>query len=150
MSSPVLTAVTLGVRDIGASTRFYEALGFRRKFRATGDEISFIDAGGVVLALWDRGKLADDAQIAMDPAASATRAPAFGGVTLAWNCKTPAEVDAAFDKAKAAGAKILRHPEKTDYGGYRGYFADPDGHVWEIVQAPGFGFTDDGRLILPD
>ena len=103
-----------------------------------------------MLALWGREKLADDIQIAPDPAAVAPRSPAFGGVTLAWNCKTPAEVDAAFAKAIAAGAKSLRSPEGTDYGGYRGYFADPDGHVWEIVQAPGFGFTADGRLILPD
>ena len=83
-------------------------------------------------------------------AAGGARPQAFRGATLAWNCKTPAEVDAAFARAMAAGAKPLRKPEKTDYGGYRGYFADPDGHVWEVVQAPGFAFTDDGRLILPD
>jgi hypothetical protein len=140
-----LTAVTLGVRDVPASARFYEALGFRRKFRATGDEIVFIDGGGVVLALWDWAKLAADAC-----AAGAPHPQEFRGSTLAWNCETPSEVDAAFTKAVAAGTKVLRIPEGTDYGGYRGYFSDPDGHVWEIVQAPGFAFTDDGRLILPD
>jgi predicted lactoylglutathione lyase len=143
--SPSLTAVTLGVRDVRASTAFYEALGFERKMRATGDEISFIAAGGVVLALWGWGKLAADACLAEGPPPQG-----FRGATLAWNCASPEQVDAAFAKAIAAGAKLLREPENTDYGGYRGYFADPDGHVWEIVQAPGFGFTDDGRLILPD
>jgi len=143
--SPRLTAVTIGVRDVRASTSFYEALGFIRKLRATGDEISFIAAGGVVLALWSWEKLAADACVAMQP-----EPQAFRGSTLAWNCATPAEVDTAFAKAMAAGAKPLRQPEPTDYGGYRGYFTDPDGHVWEVVQAPGMGFTADGRLILPD
>jgi predicted lactoylglutathione lyase len=142
---PKLTAVTLGVRDVPASARFYEALGFQRKVRVTGDEIVFLDAGGVVLALWNWDKLAEDSVISSQP-----RPQTFRGSTLAWNCATPAEVDAAFEKAIAAGAGVLRRPEKTEYGGYRGYFSDPDGHVWEIVQAPGFAFTDDGRLILPD
>jgi predicted lactoylglutathione lyase len=144
-SSPKLTAVTLGVRDVPASARFYEALGLKRKFSATGDEIAFFDAGGVVLALWDWNKLAEDSVISSQP-----RPLSFRGSTLAWNCATPAEVDAAFAQAIEAGAALLRRPEKTEYGGYRGYFADPDGHVWEVVQAPGFAFTDDGRLVLPD
>ena len=143
--TPRLTAITLGVRDVQASQRFYEALGFVRKFRATGDEIAFLDGGGIIIALWDWDKLAADAQVADE-----LTARAFRGSTLAWNCRTPAEVDVAYVRAVKAGAKALRHPEKTDYGGYRGYFADPDGHVWEIVQAPGFAFTEDGRLVLPD
>jgi predicted lactoylglutathione lyase len=143
--SPKLTMVTLGVRDVAASARFYEALGFKRKFRATGDEIAFFEAGGVVLALWDWDKLSGDSVIASQP-----RPQTFRGTTLAWNCATPAEVDDVFAKAIAVGAKLLRRPEKTEYGGYRGYFSDPDGHAWEVVQAPGFAFTDDGRLIMPD
>ncbi len=143
--APKLTVVTLGVRDVAASARFYEALGFVRKVRSTGDEIAFFEAGGVVLALWDWDKLAEDSVISSQP-----RPQTFRGATLAWNCATPTEVDAAFEKAMAAGAKLLRRPEKTEYGGYRGYFSDPDGHAWEVVQAPGFAFTDDGRLILPD
>ena len=142
--TPRLTAVTLGVRDLHAAARFYEALGFVRKFRATGDEIAFYDGGGVVIALWGWDKLAADAQWPDQP-----QPQAFRGTTLAWNCRTPAEVDITYIRAIKAGARPLRHPDKTDYGGYRGYFADPDGHVWEIVQAPGFAFTDDGRLILP-
>jgi len=152
--SPRLTVVTLGVRDVRASTRFYEALGFERKFRATGDEISFIAAGGVVLALWSWDKLAADAGLADGPAPQGFLRGAtlegFRGATLAWNCATPAEVDTAFAAAMAAGGRLLRQPENTDYGGYRGYFADPDGHVWEIVQAPGMALTEDGRLVLPE
>ena len=128
MSQPVLTAVTLGVRDVGASARFYETLGFKRKFRATGDEIAFIDAGGVVLALWSADKLAHDAGLPPVP-----HLQGFYGSTLAWNCRTPEEVDAAYARGLAAGGKPLRPPGKTDYGGYRGYFADPDGHAWEVV-----------------
>ena len=143
--APKLTVVTLGIRDMAASVRFYEALGFERKVRATGDEIAFYQAGGVVLALWDWDKLAEDSVIASQP-----RPQTFRGSTLAWNCATPAEVDAVFAKAIDVGAGLLRRPEKTEYGGYRGYFSDPDGHVWEAVQAPGFAFTDDGRLILPN
>ena len=143
--APKLTVVTLGVRDVAASARFYETLGFVRKFRTTGDEIVFFAAGGAVLALWDWDKLAEDAVVTAQ-----ARSPSFRGSTLAWNCTTPAEVNAAFDNAIAAGAGLLRRPEKTEYGGYRGYFSDPDGHVWEVVQAPGFAFTADGRLILPE
>ena len=143
--SPKLTAVTFGVRDVPASARFYEALGFKRKFRSTGDEIAFFEAGGVVLALVGLGQARQDSVVSSQP-----RPQTFRGATLAWNCATPAEVDAVFEKAMAVGAALLRRPEKTEYGGYRGYFADPDGHVWEVVQAPGFTFTQDGRLILPD
>jgi predicted lactoylglutathione lyase len=141
---PRLTAVTLGVRDVHASANFYEALGFARKVRATGDEIAFFDAGGVVLALWGRDKLAADAILAPRPDW------AFGDCTLAWNCASTADVDEAFAKALAAGATALRQPGRTDYGGYRGYFSDPDGHIWEIVHAPGFALAEDGRLLLPD
>ncbi len=142
---PVLTVVTLGVRDLSASVAFYEALGFVRRVRATGDEIAFMDAGGTVLALWDWDKLAADAALSGPPDPRT-----FRGATLAWNLRTPQEVDTAFARAVAAGGRPLRVPEKTGYGGYRGYFADPDGHAWEVVTAPGFGFTGDGRLILPD
>ena len=143
-AAPALTVVTLGVRDFHASLRFYEALGFKRKVRETGDQIAFLDAGGVVLGLWHWDLLAEDEALPVEPVS------AYRGSSLAWNCKTADEVDAAFARAIAAGAKILRSPGKTDYGGYRGYFADPDGHAWEVVWAPGFTFTEDGQLILPD
>jgi predicted lactoylglutathione lyase len=143
--TPKLTVVTLGVTSVPASTKFYEALGFTRKMRKTGDEVAFFDAGGILLAVWGEKNLLDDTQLT-----HARDRTKFNGASLAWNCATPGDVDKAFEQAMAAGAKPLRKPDKTDYGGYRGYFADPDGHVWEIVQAPGFAFTEDGRLIAPD
>jgi hypothetical protein len=143
-SPPRLTVVTLGVRDFRASLKFYEELGFQRKVRATGDKVAFFDAGGVVLALWHWELLAEDEALPAEPVSP------YRGASLAWNCRTAEDVDAAFARALAAGARPLRQPDKTDYGGYRGYFADPDGHAWEVVWAPGFAFTEDERLILPD
>jgi predicted lactoylglutathione lyase len=145
MDKPRLTVVTLGVRDVAASAAFYERLGFVRRFRATGTEIAFFDAGGLVLALWDWSKLQADAGL---PGTMAGRD--FRGSTLAWNCRDRDDVDRSFARALQAGGTALRHPEPTDYGGYRGYFADPDEHVWEIVVAPNIGFDEDGGLILPD
>jgi predicted lactoylglutathione lyase len=142
---PRLTAVTLGVRDFHASVRFYEALGFVRRLRATGDEIAFFDAGGVVLALYGWSKLAHDAAINPMPVP-----PAFRGTTLAWNCASRTEVDAAFVCALAAGATLLKAAQETNWGGYSGYFADPDRHPWEIVHVPGFSFSPAGQLRLPD
>jgi catechol 2,3-dioxygenase-like lactoylglutathione lyase family enzyme len=144
-SYPRLTAITLGVRDFAASVRFYEMLGFVRKMRSTGDEVAFFDAGGVMLALYRWADLAADAKLAAEPAPAA-----FRGMTLAWNRESPDEVDQGLTRALKAGGTLLKPAEKTSYGGYSGYFADPDGHVWEVVQAPGFGFTADGRLTLPD
>jgi predicted lactoylglutathione lyase len=142
---PRLTVVTLGVRDIHASMRFYEALGFARKVRSTGDQIAFFDAGGVVLALYGWVELAHDAAIKPMPVPAA-----FRGTTLAWNCASRAEVDAAFACALAAGAMLLKAAQETSWGGYSGYFADPDRHPWEIVHAPGFAFSPEGQLRLPD
>jgi predicted lactoylglutathione lyase len=145
MERPHLTAVTLGVRDVPTSAAFYERLGFERKVRATGDEIAFFDAGGLLLAVWDWSKLAADAVVPTEPAPQA-----FRGATLAWNRRSRQEVDESFARAMKAGGKLLRAPEATDYGGYRAYFSDPDGHVWEIVFAPIFKLTEDGRLVMPD
>ena len=142
---PRLTAVTLGVRDLPASVRFYEALGCVRKVRATGDEVAFFAAGGAVLALYPWELLAKDAKLAAEP-----RPAAFRGTTLAWNCASADEVDAAFARALAAGATPLKSPQKTEWGGYSGYFADPDGHAWEVVHAPAFALSPDGCLLLPD
>ncbi|HEY6254775.1 MAG TPA: VOC family protein [Xanthobacteraceae bacterium] len=143
---PRLTAVTLGVRDFQTSLRFYEALGFARKLSATGDQIAFLDAGGVVLALYRWDELAQDAALAPLPVAPAV----FRGTTLAWNCASRAEVDAAFARALAAGAKLLKPAQATSWGGYSGYFADPDRHPWEIVHAPGLPLSPAGQLRLPD
>jgi predicted lactoylglutathione lyase len=143
-SAPRLTVVTLGVRDFATSLRFYESLGFVRKMRKTGDETAFFDAGGVILALYRWKDLAADARLAAEPVPAT-----FRGITLAWNKASAQEVDQGLARALKAGATLLKPAQKTDYGGYGGYFADPDGHAWEIVDA-GFSFTEDGRLVLPD
>jgi len=145
MDKPRLNVVTLGVTDFSRSVSFYEALGFERRFKATGDEIAFFDAGGLVLALFRWDMLAEDAQLSPEP-----RPQAFRGTTLAQMCQTDAEVDALIERALAAGASLLKKAQQTHFGGYSGYFADPDGHAWEAVRAPGFEFATDGRAILPE
>src|SRR5262249_23877232 len=128
---PRLTVITLGVTDIRASIAFYEALGFARRLKATGEAVAFFDTGGPVLALFHWDQLAADATLPGRP-----RPPAFRGMTLAWNCRTREEVDAVLAFAVGKGAALLKAAHKTDYGGYSGYFADPDGHPWEVVVAP--------------
>lgn len=144
-NQPCLTVITLGVEDIGKAARFYEALGFTRKVKATGNEVAFFDAGGVVLGLygWDAA--------ASEPGLPATPRPTtYRGVTLAWNRSSPEEVDAALAHAVEAGATLLKAGHKMPWGGYSGFFADPDGHPWEVVHAPMFPIAADGRLQLPD
>ena len=145
MATARLNAVTLGVTDFARSVRFYQDLGFERRFKATGDEIAFFEAGGLVLSLFRWDMLAEDAQLPAAP-----RPQAFHGTTLAQMCRTDAEVDAPMSRALVAGATLLKKAQKTSFGGYSGYFADPDGHAWEAVRAPNFEFTADGRVILPD
>src|SRR5882724_307859 len=122
-------AVTLGVIDFTRSVRFYQDLGFERRFKATGDEIAFFDAGGMVLSLFRWDMLAEDAQLPALP-----RPTAFRGTTLAQMCRTDAEVDAVMARALASGATVLKKAHPTSFGGYSGYFADPDGHTWEAVR----------------
>ena len=142
---PRLTVITLGVDDIRASIAFYEALGFARKFRATGEAVAFFDTGGAVLALFPWDQLARDATLAEQP-----RPQGFRGATLAWNCRTPEEVDLVLDFAVSKGAALLRAAHPTDYGGYSGYFTDLDGHPWEVVVAPGIEVGDDRRVHLAE
>jgi catechol 2,3-dioxygenase-like lactoylglutathione lyase family enzyme len=142
---PRFTVITLGVSDMRRSIAFYEALGFARKFRATGEAVAFFDTGGTVLGLFPWSDLAHDATLPDNP-----RPETFRGVTLAWNCHSIREVDVALDFAISKGASLLKPAHLTDYGGYAGYFADPDGHVWEIVVAPRIEVGDDRRVHLPD
>jgi predicted lactoylglutathione lyase len=139
------TVITLGVSDVGASARFYEALGFVRKMRATGDAVAFFETGGTALALYPWDQLAGEAAVPDQP-----RPQAFRGVTLAWNCMSEAEVDRAMALALAAGGRLVKQAQSTSYGGYAGYFVDPDDHLWEIVVAPGISVMESGLLALPD
>ncbi|WGS22161.1 MULTISPECIES: VOC family protein [unclassified Bradyrhizobium] len=143
--TPRFTVLTLGVSDMRSSIAFYESLGFTRKFRATGEEVTFFETGGTVLGLFPWHLLAADASLPDQP-----RPAAFRGVAIAWNCRNDAEVDAVMAFALSKGAKLLKPAQPTSYGGYCGYFADPDGHAWEVVRAPGFEVRDDGRVSLPD
>lgn len=141
---PVISIVTLGVSDLTRSIAFYEAIGFQRKVRQA-EGVGFFKAGACAFAVWSVGELAKDADVEVGRGSQS-----FRGVALAWNCHSEQAVEAAVARAKAAGATISKRPEKTFYGGYAGYFADPDGHLWEVAYNPGFPLSADGRVTLPD
>ena len=143
--TPRFTVITLGVSDIRASIAFYEALGFARKFRATGEAVAFFDTGGTVIGLFSWDQLAQDVTLPDQP-----RPKSFRGMTLAWNCGSVEEVDTVLDFAISKGASLLKPAHKTEYGGYSGYFGDPDNHPWEVVVAPGIEVGEDRRVHLPD
>ena len=143
--TPRFTVITLGVSDIRASIAFYEALGFARKMRATGEAVAFFDTGGTMLALFPWDQLAADATLADQP-----RPKTFRGSTLAWNCSSEEEFDAVLDFAISCGASLLKPAHTTNYGGYSGYFGDPDNHSWEVVVAPGIEVGDDRRVHLAE
>ena len=147
MAEPVgrLTMITLGVSNMRASIAFYEALGFTRKFQATGETVAFFETGGTAIGLFPWDQLAQDVTLPDRP-----RPQAFRGVTLAWNCHSAEEVDAVLDFAISKGASLLKPAHRTEYGGYSGYFADPDNHPWEVVVAPGIEVGEDRRVHLPD
>ncbi len=137
-----LTMVTLGVADVARSTTFYESLGWRRS-SASEATITFFTMQGSVLGLYGWEALADDAQVAAD-------GHGFRGVTCALNCDGPDEVDVVFAEWVAAGAEVVKHPEAVEWGGYSGYVADPDGHLWEIAHNPFSPNDAAGRMQLPD
>ena len=138
-----ISLITLGVADVAKATAFYEQLGFVRSKRASQENVSFFQAGPVVLALWGRDAQRDDAQ-------AAELWTGNGGIAVAQNLTSEAEVDAMMARAEAAGARILKPAAKTFWGGYDGYFADLDGHVWEVAFNPFWELDEDGRVRLPD
>jgi catechol 2,3-dioxygenase-like lactoylglutathione lyase family enzyme len=135
-----VSLVTLGVQDLDRSRRFYEALGWHTRARPA-DDVVFFQAGGAVLALWDRARLAEDS--GMEDGGG------WGGVTLAHNVRSPAEVDDVIETARAAGASIVREPGETFWGGYSAAFVDPDGHPWEVAHNPHWTLLEDGSVELP-
>jgi catechol 2,3-dioxygenase-like lactoylglutathione lyase family enzyme len=134
-----LSLVTLGVADLDRSRRFYEALGWRR--HGAHAEVVFFQAGGMVLALWSRQLLAADAHVPAEGSG-------FAGIALAYNTRSREEVDAVLDEARAAGATIPKPAEDASWGGYTGYFADPDGHLWEVAWNPDWTIAEDGSVRL--
>jgi uncharacterized protein len=134
-----VTLITLGVADHAAARAFYERLGWECTLEA--EETVFFQAGCMVVALWSRDKLAADSAV--------TDGGGWGGVTLAHNVRSEAEVDRVLEQARAAGAAIPRAPAPTPWGGYTGIFVDPDGHPWEVAYNPGFQLRDDGSLVVP-
>ena len=134
-----MSLVTLGVADVARSRAFYEALGWTTRADA-GDDVVFFHAGGMVVALWGRGQLAEDSGV--------EDGRGWGGVTLAHNVRSPAEVDAVIAEAEAAGATIARRGAETFWGGYSGVFVDPDGHPWEVAHNPHWTLGADGSIHL--
>ena len=136
-----LHLVTLGVRDYQASKKFYtEILGWKPS-SASSDDTTFFQTGGVILSIYQREKLAEDALV--DP-----EGMGFGGFTLAHNTQSEAEVDEIISDLRSKGVKILKEPQKVFWGGYNSYFADPDGNCWEVAYNPFFPFDENGNLKL--
>ncbi len=134
-----LSLVTLGVRDLGRARRFYEALGWTTG-AAPDDDVVFFQAGGMIVALWSRESLAEDSAV--------TDNGGWGGITLAYNTRSPDEVDAVLAEAERAGATIRRPGAETFWGGYSGIFIDPEGHAWEVAHNPHWTIADDGSMRL--
>jgi predicted lactoylglutathione lyase len=134
-----LSLVTLGVADLVRARAFYESLGWATRAEPD-DDVVFFQTGGMIVALWGRGQLAEDSGV--------DDAGGWGGVTLALNVRSPAEVDAVIDEARAAGARIARAGAETFWGGYSGVFVDPDGHPWEVAHNPHWTIDDDGATRL--
>ena len=134
-----LSLITLGVRDLGRARAFYEALGWRSGCERESD-IVFFQSGGMVLALWGRDQLAEDSGV--------EDAGGWGGVTLAYNVRSPEEADAVLAEAERAGATIPRRGAETFWGGYSGVFVDPDGHPWEVAHNPRWTIGPDGSVSL--
>jgi catechol 2,3-dioxygenase-like lactoylglutathione lyase family enzyme len=133
-----LSLVTLGVTDLARSRAFYEGLGWH--VDRDPEDVVFFEAGGMVVALWSRERLAVDSEV--------EDGGGWGGVTLAHNVRSPAEVDAIVEEARRAGARIAREPGETFWGGYSAIFVDPDGHPWEIAHNPHWTLRDDGSVSL--
>ena len=134
-----VSCITLGTQDLERAVAFYRALGWTPR-EDEHDDVYFFSAGGLVLALWDRGLLAEDSCV--------SDSGGWGGITLAHNVRSREDVDAVLEQAAAAGARIGRRGAPTEWGGYSGVFLDPDGHPWEVAHNPGWPLRDDGSVQL--
>jgi uncharacterized protein len=138
-----VSLITLGVDDLAAATRFYEAMGWRRSSASAEGTVAFLRGGAVVLGLFGRRDLAADTGVPPGPREGAS-------VALATNVATEDAVEETLAVAARAGGRIARAARRADWGGYSGYFEDLDGHLWEVAYNPGFGLLSDGRVVLPD
>ena len=134
-----ISLITLGVADTAKAHAFYAALGWTDGQSPDGDVV-FFQAGGMIVALWGRDRLAEDTGVE-DPGG-------WGGITLAYNTRSPEEVDAVIAEAAAGGGTVLRPGAQTFWGGYSGAFADPEGHAWEVAHNPHWTIADDGSVTL--
>src|SRR5271156_6151872 len=137
-----ISIVTLGVSNLGRSRNFYESLGWRRSM-ASAEGIIFFQAGGMALALYPRLELAKDANIPGE-------GQGFAGITLAYNGRSRDEVDTVLAEAKSVGARLLKPAQEAIWGGYSGYFSDPDDFLWEVAWNPSFPIAEDGSIRLPN
>ena len=142
MSVPArLSLITLGVTDLVRATSFFEALGWR-KSSASNDDVSFFQLGGLALSIFSREALAEDAAVS-------SQGSGFTGVSLAINLESEAEVDRVVAEWVSCGGTMLKQPQRVFWGGYSGYVADPDAHLWEFAHNPGFALLADGSMQLP-
>ncbi|MGC1801016.1 MAG: VOC family protein [Solirubrobacterales bacterium] len=136
-----LSLITLGISDLDRARNFYEALGWKTG-ASPDDDVAFFQAGGMIVALWGRAKLAEDSAV--------TEGSGWGGITLAYNTRSQKEVDEVIEEARAAGATIGREPAETFWGGYSAVFIDPDGYPWEVAHNPNWTIEEDGSVKLGD
>src|SRR4051795_3499614 len=134
-----VSVITLGVRDLERARRFYEALGWTSG-AAPADDVVFFQAGCMIVALWGREQLAEDTAV--------EDSGGWGGITLAYNARSPAEVDAVLAEAAGAGGTVIRPGAETFWGGYSGAFADTEGHAWEVAHNPHWTISEDGSVSL--
>jgi predicted lactoylglutathione lyase len=135
--------ITLGVKDVNRSLKFYRDLGFQTSVQEENPAIVFFQNGGTALALYPKDKLAEDISEANPP-----QGEGFSGITMAFNAQEQDEVDRIVKQAEAAGGKIIKQPQRVFWGGYSGYFADPDGYYWEVAYSENWQFNDDGSLVI--
>jgi len=134
-----VSLITLGVTDLGRARAFYETLGWRSSSKPE-DGVVFFQTGGMILALWSREALQEDCAVEDNGG--------WGGVALAYNVRSPAEVDAVLAEAEQAGGTVARPGAETFWGGYSGVFLDPDGHTWEVAHNPFWTLRKDGSVDL--
>ncbi len=141
---PRISLITLGVEDVAEAATFYERLGWKRA--ESPPEVAFFQAGGSIFGLYGRESLAKDANLPPEAAPKGI----FARSTLAYNGRSKDEVDAVLKEAEAAGATIIKKAQDVFWGGYSGYFADPDGHLWEVAWNPFFPIAEDGSISFPE